>query len=217
MEYLMTCYRRQGEGGCSLLLQQYVCRRTPVCFACLCTAEDSGICRDTAESLWSWGRTAPWHRAAGRPSYWMKRFEKELSDMPELSEAAQVSKGRKLTLLLGIGEELLAMGGGQNLFLLSTSFGKGKAGRLPGQFRGYLEAGAGLLLATDGFLENTEERNLEEALGLREIRSEEQAEKRLKELAASGGPKEAPAAAILLASVRRISNAHARGHFAKKF
>ncbi|MCM1191328.1 MAG: hypothetical protein NC123_06020 [Butyrivibrio sp.] len=202
MEYLTTCYRRQGESGCSLLLQQFLCRRTPVCFACLCTAESSGICRDTAESLLNWSRGIPWHRAAARPALWLKRFEKELTDITDLSGGA-ARRGRRLTLLLGVGEELLALGGGQNLFLLSTSFGRGRAVELPGQFRGCLEAGAGLLLATDGFLEGVDRRSLEETLGLREIRTEEQAERRLKELAASGGqttiPGKEPAAAILLA------------------
>lgn len=179
MEYLTTCYRRQGEGGCSLLLQQYLCRQTPVCFACLCTAEGgegSRTCRDTAESLLNWSRKVLWHKAAARPAAWLERFERELTD---LAEAIEV----KLTLFLCIEEEILVLGGGQNLSLLSTSFGRGKAIGLPGQFRGHLEPGAGLLLATDGFLKNVSGKSLEEALRLQEIKTAEQAERRLRELA----------------------------------
>lgn len=184
MEYLTACYRRQGEGGCSLLLQQYLCRRTPVCFACLCTAEGgegSGICRDTAESLLQWSRKVPWHKAAARPGRWLERFEKELADLP-------AAAGVKLTLFLCMEEEILVLGGGQDLSLLSTSFGRGKAIGLPGQFRGHLEPGAGLLLATDGFLKNVEGKSLEEALRLPEIKTAEQAERRLRELASPREP-----------------------------
>lgn len=204
MEYLTTCYRRQGEGGCSLLLQQYLCRRTPVCFACLCTAEgeESGRrCRDTVESLLNWSRKIPWHRAAGRPGPWLKQLEGELTDLPEVSGTAAVCGEVKLTLFLAIGEEILALGGGQRLSLLSISFGRGKAVELPGQFRGCMEAGAGLLLATDGFLKKAEGKILEEALRLCEIRTSKQGERRLKELASEGQkiiPGKEPMAAILL-------------------
>ncbi|MDE6639375.1 MAG: hypothetical protein K2K63_02470 [Acetatifactor sp.] len=184
MEYLTTCYRRRGEGGCSLLLQQYLCRQTPVCFACLCTAEGSEgsrTCRDTAESFLNWSRKVPWHKAAVRPAMWMERFERELTDLPEAIEA-------KLTLFLCIEGEILVLGGGQNLSLLSTSFGRGKAIGLPGQFRGHLEPGAGLLLATDGFLKNVSGKSLEEALRLQEIKTAEQAERHLRELASPREP-----------------------------
>lgn len=186
MEYLTAYYRQQGESGCSLLLQQYSCRQTPVCFACLCSAEgEEGkeTCRNRLESLLNWSRMVPWHRAAGRPALWLERLGKELADLPEVPGAAADGDGRKLTLFLCIGEEMLALGGGQNLRLLSTSFGRGKAVELPGQFRGCLEPGAGLLLATDGFLKNTELRSLEETLCLREMKTAKQAERRLRELA----------------------------------
>lgn len=201
MEYLTTCYRRQEEGGCSLLLQQYLCRRVPVCFACLCTAGGEacrGICRNTAESLLNWSRKVSWHKAAARPASWMERLEGELTDLLEKTGATACDE-MKLTLFLGIEEEILVLGGGQNLRLLSTSFGRGKTARLPGQFRGRLETGAGLLLATDGFLKNVEGKSLEEVLRLQEIKTAEQAERRIRELVlrgkTAGGD---PTAAILL-------------------
>lgn len=192
MEYLTTCYRRQGESGCSLLLQQYLCRQTPVCFACLCTEEGeegSMRCRNAAESLLNWSRKVPWHKAAGRPGRWLERLKGELINLTEERvRGAASGEERKLTLLLGIGEEILVLGSGQNIILLSTSFGRGKAVRLQEQFRGCLEPGAGLLLATDGFLKNVEEESLEETLRIQEIRTEEQADRRLRELAASREP-----------------------------
>lgn len=213
MEYLTAYYRRQEESGCSLLLQQYLCGHVPVCFACLCTAEgeeSGGICRNMTERLFDWSRKVPWHRATARPVPWLNRLEGELTDLLEECRAAAACHEIRLTLFLGIEEEILVLGGGQNLSLLSTSFGRGKAAGLSGQFRGCLEPGAGLLLATDGFLKNVG-KNLEEALRLQEIKTAEQAERRLRELAVpygrtipfeiaqrdrfSGGE---PAAAILL-------------------
>lgn len=207
MEYLTTCYRRQGEGGCSLLLLQYICRGTPVCFACLCTGGDSRTCRVVTEALFSWSRSVPWHRAAVRSALWMERLEGELAALPALRESG-VETGIRPAVLLCIGEEVLALGGGHNLLLLSTSFGRGRTLRLPEQFRGSLEPGAGLLLATEGFMKNAGDRSLEEVLRIRELKSAEQAGRRLKELGtprgqgSSGAHKSAPGggptAAILL-------------------
>lgn len=185
MEYLTTYYRRQREGsGCALLLQHYLCRQVPVCFACLFTAEGdggSGLCRIVAGRLLDWCRSVCWHKAARRPDTWLERLEGEL--LPILEEAGAEHEEFQTKLLLGIGGEILTLGEGQNLYLLSTSWGKGKAVRLPGQFRGRLEPGAGLLLATDSFLYNAGEERLGEALHLQEIRTADQAERRLKELA----------------------------------
>lgn len=186
MEYLTTYYRRQGEGsGCSLLLQHYLCGQTPVCLACLCTEEgegDGGMRPAVTGRLLDWCRTVCWHKAAKRPVLWMGRLEAELP--PLLAEVGADREGCRLSLLLGIGGEILALGGGHNLYLLSTLWGRGKAVRLPGEFRGCLEPGAGLLLAEDSFLGDLEEKRLGEALCLQEIRTADQAERRLKELAA---------------------------------
>lgn len=179
MEYVTTCYRRQGESGCSLLLLQYLCRQTPVCFACICTVEGAGnvrMCGNMAEKLKSWCHSVPWHRAAKHPCRWLVKLEKELSDL------TAAGGGIRLTLLLCIGREILVLGGGQNLMLVNTSFGEGRVTPLRGSFRGGIEPGAGLLLATDGFLKSVEEQNLRDVLCLPEIRTKEQADRRLGEL-----------------------------------
>lgn len=90
--------------------------------------------------------------------------------------------GIKLTLLLCIGREILVLGGGQNLMLVNTSFGTGRVTPLRGSFRSGIEPGAGLLLATDGFMKSVGEQNLREVLRLPEIRTKEQADRRLREL-----------------------------------
>lgn len=197
MEYLTTYHKRQGEGGCSLLLQHYLWGQVPVCFAMLCTSEGEAgeaVCREAAVRLMSWWRGVPWHGAAKRTGLWLNRREEELG----YEICLPGDRAARITLLLGAGEEILVLGGGQNVRLLSTSFGRGRVRELPGQFRGSMETGAGILLATDGFLGSVEEEKMAEALRLPEIRTEEQAERRLKELAVHDRAGREPAAAILL-------------------
>lgn len=210
MEYLTTYYKRQGEHGCSLLLQHYLCGQVPVCFAALCTSEGGRggeVCREATARLMGWCRSVPWHSAAKKTDVWLRHREKELEERLEYSGEEAPYEDRpprdgeavRATLLLGVGEEILVLGGGQNVRLLSTSFGRGRVRELPGQFRGSLETGAGILLATDEFLRSVEEDKMAETLHLPEIRTEEQAERRLKELAVHDRAGTDPAAAILLA------------------
>lgn len=170
MEYLTSCYRQQAGGGGFLLLQQYQCRQTPVCFACI-----GGEQSDRKEKLLEWAGAFAWHKAAERPGKWLSRAEEELGEL--------LDGYPKYKLLIGIGREILVMGEGGNACLLNTSFGRGKLSALPGQFRAELEAGAGILLATDAFLGANDGQMLGEALKIAEIRTAEQAHRRLEELA----------------------------------
>ena len=170
MEYLTSCYRQRAGSGGFLLLRQYQCRQTPVCFACI-DAEQS----DKQDKLLEWADAFAWHKAAERPARWLSRAEEELE---ELLDGYQ-----KCKLLIGIGREILVMGEGGNACLLNTSFGRGKLTMLPEQFRAELEADAGILLATDLFLGANDRQMLGEALKIAEIRTPEQAHRRLEELA----------------------------------
>lgn len=170
MEYLTSCYRQRAGSGGFLLLQQYQCRQTPVCFACI-DGEQSG----KKDKLLEWAGAFAWHKAAERPARWLLRAEEELEEL--------LGGYRKCKLLIGIGREILVMGEGGNACLLNTSFGRGRLSPLPGQFRAVLEEGAGILLATDSFLGTNDEQMLGEALKIAEIRTAEQAHRRLEELA----------------------------------
>lgn len=170
MEYLTSCYRQRAGSGGFLLLQQYQCRQTPVCFVCI-DGEQSG----KKDKLLEWAGTFAWHKAAKRPGRWLPRAEEELEEL--------LGGYRKCKLLIGIGREILVMGEGGNACLLNTSFGRGRLSPLPGQFRAVLEEGAGILLATDSFLGTNDEQMLGEALKIAEIRTAEQAHRRLEELA----------------------------------
>ena len=102
MEYLTSCYRQRAGSGGFLLLQQYQCRQTPVCFACI-DAEQS----DKKDKLLEWADAFAWHKAAERPARWLSRAEEELE---ELLDGYQ-----KCKLLIGIGREILVMGEGGNV------------------------------------------------------------------------------------------------------
>lgn len=195
MEYFTT-YSWQ-EGGGSLLLQEYLCRKIPACFAFLCSAEGERG-REISDRLLSWNRRFPWHRAAREPGRWLERAEEELQ---EEMGAVRGPERFLWRLLVCVDQELLTLGNGYALYLLSGSFGQGSARRLGGSFRGCLEQEAGLLLAEEEFLENRPPQALAQVGRVWEIRTRLQADKRLKELAESGSGREGePRTAILLLS-----------------
>lgn len=171
MEYLTGCYRRQTAGNGFLLLQQYRCRQTVVCFACIGEDARSGM----REKMEMWAQHAEWHNSVRRTRAWLAHAERELS---ELSEGCG-----KYQILLGIGAEILALGIGYRACLLNTDFGRGRLSVLPNCFYAVLEPGAGLLLATDGFFGRHGMKMTGEALKTGELRTEEQILKRLEELA----------------------------------
>lgn len=182
MQYMTACYRQQGEGTPSLLLSQFQCREVPVCLAYLADSNYHGINllnTDPVDELRFWCRHFPWPKAVKHPGRWLARAEKELAERVADSDGGE----SRYTLLLGVGEYLLLMGGGQPVFLINTSYGRGHAELLQPDFRGILEAGAGILLATPAFAENLRLDRLGKALCPGELKEEAQMERRLRELA----------------------------------
>lgn len=229
MEYLTT-YIRQ-EGGGSLLLQEYLCRNIPACFTCLCTREgEEG--REIMERLFSWNRRFPWHRAIKAPVLWLDRAERELKKEMEAvcgefvaererkGEPAVWGPGRQGSLLwrllVCVDQELLTLGNGYELCQLSGSFGQGSARRLNGNFRGCLEPGAGILLAEEGFLESRPTQALAQAVRPWEIRTQRQADKRLKELAESGRSQGAGRQTAVLLLTKDFSPEDSRGGLVRR-
>lgn len=209
MRYLTTCVIQRGEGETSLLLQQYLCRKIPACFACLCTCEGENrgeAGRYFTGQLLLWCREFPWHKAAQRPERWLNRAEGELyaqirRSMEKIKSNHMSAQNTAVSwrVFLGVGEEVLIMGNGQKCFLLSMSLGRGAVTGMKGSFRGRLELGAGILMTTNDFFSCGKE--AAEALPLSELQTEEQAERHLREL--MGSAKEThgrAAAAILLAA-----------------
>lgn len=182
MQYITACYRQQGEGTPSLLLSQFQCREVPVCLAYLADCNHHGINflnKDPVDELRFWCRHFPWPKAVKHPGRWLARAEKELAERL----AGSGENVSRYTLLLAIGGNLLLMGGGQQVYLINTSYGRGHAELLQPDFRGILEAGAGILLATPAFAENLRLDRLGKALCPGELKEEAQMERRLRELA----------------------------------
>lgn len=213
MNYLTSYCRR--EGGGSLLLQEYRCGDIPACFALLCSREgEKG--GEMTERLLSWNRRFPWHRAAKAPGRWLDRAQRELGELAsaweepsaerELSEMRAAWEGPSAwresrlwwRLLVCVDQELLTLGNGCELCLLSGSLGQGSARRLSGSFRGCLEPGAGILLAEEGFLDHLPPQALAQAARTWEIRTQQQADRRLRELAGRGRAPEERRSVILL-------------------
>ncbi len=186
MQYLTACYGQQGEEGSSLLLSQFQCRETPVCLAYLACGRAHGE-NDSGEEpvggLRLWCRQFPWMRAVRRPERWLERAEGELVDRVGRPGGGVFCH----TLLLAIGGNLLLLGGGQPVYLVNTAYGRGCAELLRPGFRGSLETGAGILLATPAFAENLRLDLLGKSLCPAQLREEARAERRLRELAEQGG------------------------------
>lgn len=174
MEYLTACCRQQTAGNGFLMLQQYRCRREACCFICIGGDRRSGI----REKILDWVGKADWQEGVRRPAVWLSGAEGELEKL--------LDGYRDVKLLLGVGAELLIMGAGHRACLLNMNFGRGKLSELPVRLRATLEPGAGILLATDSFLERNGTRLSGEALKTGELRTEEQMRRRLEELAKHG-------------------------------
>lgn len=226
MQYLTACYGQQGEEDPSLLLSQFQCRETPVCLAYLACGRAQGKDDPGEEPLGGlrlWCRQFPWTRAVRRPERWLERAEGELVDRVGRPAGGAFCH----TLLLAIGGNLLLLGGGQPVYLVNTAYGRGCAELLQPGFRGSLEAGAGILLATPAFAENLQLDLLGKSLCPAQLREEAQAERRLRELAEQGGgggaacraggrPLPAGRAAILLV-MRHVPFGSGKGSFCNGF
>lgn len=178
MQYMTACYRQQGEGTPFLLLSQFQCRELPVCLAYLADGIHF-LNTDPVDELRLWCRSFPWPKAVKHPGRWLARAEKELAERV----AGSGEDASRYTLMLAVGENLLLMGKGQQVYLINTSYGRGYAELLQPDFRGILEAGAGILLATPAFTGNLRLERLGKALCPGELKEEQQMERRLRELA----------------------------------
>lgn len=188
MKYITAIHRQQGEGTPSLLLQQFVCRGVPVCFACLERAENEKSLsqgglrreempgREDTEKIKSWLRNFPWPRAVKKPEYWLSRARFEWESM-SLREPGRM-------LLIAVGEWILLLQGerGNRMYLINSSYGRGRAGLIREDFMGNIEPEVGILMAASDFGEGADENKLGMVFCPGELRNEEQMEKRLREL-----------------------------------
>lgn len=199
MEFLSACYWQQGKNRSSLLLQQYACGGTVVYFACVCMGrdEDGRVSGYMTGRLLRWFRNLSLRRLVKSTEKQMKAARKSLEEVVERTDRELVSAGLSeagqdadLAGLLCVGERFfLFYRGRQRIWLINTSFGRAHTDRIGKDSEtlcveeGILEPDVGLLLAVgkEGFL--IEERMMGEGLFVREVLTEEQMERHLRELA----------------------------------
>lgn len=192
MKY-MTGYYRQKEDSTALLLQQYVCREVPVCLGCVCggKSREAGIAGGlfTGRILEEF-RKISLSRAVKRRQECLKRMEQQLYRCRQDWAAAPDfwTAG-----ILAIGEVfLLFHEGAVKIALCNTGFGRPALQEIGGDDpvcgkgmqlqRGSMEAGIGVLLASESFYGNIPGEDMRSCLWVKDIRDSRQVQKRLLEL-----------------------------------
>lgn len=213
MEYLSTYDWQSGQGCASLVLQQMQYERShcSALFGCLCATDAM------AEELLGWwerkGMALPY--CAGKVlDAWAKELEAYAESRCSL-QAGQ-KNGAWSGVLCVEHEFLLYQGGQATAYVINTRFGRSHI-RPIGQtreqdnlrasverrvLRGRLEKGVGILLANQSFLKGITLQQLQEVLVVQELRTEEQLERRLRELGRYGarlGEEKGRAAILLVA------------------
>lgn len=214
MEYLSTYDWQSGQECASLVLQQmqYGWSRCSALFGCLCATDAM------AEELLGW-----WERKGLALPYcagevldaWAKELE-AYAEQRCRRQTGQEQNGAWSGVLCVEHEFLLFQGGQATAYVINTRFGRshirpiGQTGEQDNLregaewkvLRGRLEKGVGILLANQGFLQGISMQQLQEVLVVQELRTEEQLERRLRELGhygtGSGATNEQGRAAILL-------------------
>lgn len=201
MKFLSSYYKKQQEGApgaVSILVQHVKCRKTRVCFACICADEAGRRGEYGAVRLLEWFYAKGIRLCAGGGERAFQRAEEGLlSSLEEvLEELGGIGKGRNREALPLQTAGILCAGcrfilfslGRQRIYAINTRFMRANIKCLTrgtGQLyvkRGALQAGIGILLGTENFFESAGEETLLEVLTQKELRTQIQAEKRLKEL-----------------------------------
>lgn len=198
MDFLSAYYWQQVNNRSSLLLQQYACGGTVVLFACVCMGQDGDgrVSGYMTGRLLRWFRNLSLRRLAKRTEREMRAARKSLERVVERTDrelaSAGLSEAGQDAALAGVfcvGESfLLFYRGRQRIWLINTSFGRAYTDRIGADSEvfcveeGILEPDVGLLMAVGRGCFSDVERMMGEGLSVREVLTEEQMEKHLREL-----------------------------------
>ena len=194
MEF-MTGYYRQNEDSTALLLQQYVCQGVPVCLGCICGGEsrEAGIAGGlfTGRILGEF-RKLSLLRAVKQPLKCLKWMERQIY---KYRQGSAIPPDFWMAGILSVEEEfLLFYEGAVKIALCNTGFGRPALHEIGGNDymcgtgaglqmqRGIMEAGIGVLLASESFYGNIPGEDMQNCLWVKEIRDSGQAQRRLREL-----------------------------------
>lgn len=199
MKYKIAYYRKQGKNSPAYVVYQFIYRKIPVCFVCICSGE--GMENEDRNQvitgrLREWFLGYNWKKAVRRPKHALRQARIQILELLEESKSRRIRE--RITLLLGIDSQVLILPENKNVRLINRYFGKGNAEVIRGDFIGRVEAGAGLLLMDSAFANATDGLSLGECFRMDELIEEEQMQKHLKELAECGVRKPGQGAAAVL-------------------
>lgn len=217
MDFLSAYYWQQASNRSSLLLQQYACEGTVVLFACVCMGRDGNgrVSGYMTGRLLCWFRNLNLRRLVKRTEREMKAVRRSLEGVVARTDGELASSGLSeagqdaaLAGVLCVGERFfLFYRGRQRIWLINTSFGRAYTDRIGADGEvfcveeGVLEPDVGLLLAVGREGLPDVERMVREGLSVREVLTEEQMERHLRELLAESARRgESDMAAVFLRS-----------------
>ena len=204
MRIQTSSYFQSTSNHSALLLQHYEIKSVPLCFACICPAENSVMGKAAAyftEQLLHWFRDLPWKKLSRAPEKYILRAETKLKKVIKRTVGELTSSN-----LLLLEEQITFAGifcvnahyflfcqGTPQIYLLNRNLGRGKiqcisdnpaflAGEHEKFIHGLLQTDIGLLLATDTFCANVERQELKDCLYVKDVQTEERARRHLQEL-----------------------------------
>lgn len=208
MHIQTASYFQSPVNHSAILLQHYLVDTTPLCFACICPAEDAVRGRAAGyftEQLLHWFRALPWRKLSRNPEKYILRTETKLRrvierNMKELAASNLLSPEDQLSFagIFCIGEHfLLFCQGSTEIYLLNRNLGRGtiqciseklssSADEPAAFYHGLMQTDIGLLLATDTFCANVDRQELKDCLYVKEVQTEDRARRHLQELGQRG-------------------------------
>lgn len=204
MHIQTTSYFQPAINHSALLLQHYQVDTVPLCFACICPAEDPVRGRAAGyftQQLHHWFRNLPWRKLSRAPEKYILHAEIKLQrvierTIEELTSSNVLSPGEPISFagIFCVSEHFfLFCQGTPEIYLLNRSLGRGalqcisdnlspSADEHAAFLHGLLQTDIGLLLATDTFCANVDRQELKDCLYMKEVRAEDRARRHLQEL-----------------------------------
>lgn len=208
MHLQTTSYFQPAINHSALLLQHYTIDTIPLCFACICPAEDPVKGRAAAyltEQLLHWFRNLPWRKFVKDPEKHLLRTETKLQrvmerTMKELTSSNILFPEEQLSFagIFCVDEHfLLFCHGTPQIYLLNRNLGRGALQCISDNLassvdesvtfhHGLLQTDIGLLLATDTFCVNVDRQELKDCLYVKEVQTKDRARRHLQELGRRG-------------------------------
>lgn len=204
MHIQTSYYFQPGINHSALLLQHYQVDTVPLCFACICPAENVAGGRAAGyftEQILHWFRDLPWRKLSKAPEENLLRTEAKLQrvierTMDELTSSNLLTAKESFSFagIFCIDEHfLLFCQGSPEVYLLNRNLGRGalqciseklssSADESTAFHYGLLQTDIGLLLATGTFSTNLDRQELRDCLYVKEVQTQDRARRHLHEL-----------------------------------